>query len=151
MPTLNYTTTKTVDQTVGEISKLLGRAGVASISTEFDHDGLPAGLAFTLRTPHGPRSFVLAVNTAGVHSLLRDDPKVKARGSKFLTVEHARRVAWRVVKDWLEAQLALIDAQMATLDQVMLPYLIVDHPSGKTLYDAYRESEQSALESGVGR
>lgn len=55
----------------------------------------------------------------------------------------AANVAWRVVKDWLEANLALIAAQMATLDEVMLPYLHVDE--GRTLWQAYRERESLAL------
>lgn len=147
MPTLNYTTTKTVDTTVGELSKLLARRGVASISTRYSEDGTAAGLAFELRTPHGLRGFVLTVNVDGVWALLRDDPKVRQRGPKFLTREHAERVAWRVVRDWLEAQLALIDADMATLDQIMLPYLVIDQ-NGRTLYESYREREQAALVAG---
>lgn len=146
MPTLNYTTNKTVDITVGELSKLLARRGVASISTQYSESGSPNGLAFELRTPHGLRAFHLAVNVDGVHALLRDDPKVKRAGPRFTTREHAERVGWRVVKDWLEAQLALIDADMATLDQVMLPYLVVDQ-DGRTLYESYREREQVALEA----
>lgn len=49
-------------------------------------------------------------------------------------------------KDWLEANLALIDAQMATLTEVMLPYLVVD--ADRTLWEAYREREQAAIEAG---
>lgn len=55
--------------------------------------------------------------------------------------EQAERVAWRVAREWLLAQLAIIEAQMATLDQVMLPYLQVD--GQKTLYAAYREREDT--------
>jgi hypothetical protein len=146
MATLNYTTTKSVDQTVGDISKLLSTRGVASISTRYSESGSASGLSFSLRTPHGERTFAIEVNAAGVHALLRKDPKAKARGPRFLTLAHAERVAWRVLKDWLEAQLALIDASMASLDQVMLPYLVV-RDDGQTLYEGYREREQLALEA----
>lgn len=149
MPTLNYTTTKTVDTTVGELTKMLSRRGVASIATRFDEDGEPDGLAFDLRTPHGIRGFLLEVNVEGMHALLYTDPAVLRRGKQFTTVQHARKVAWRVVRDWLEAQLALVDADMATMDQVMLPYLLV--APDVTLYDRYVEREQAALESGGGR
>lgn len=146
MATLNYTTTKTVDQTVGEITKLLATRGVASISTRFSEAGSASGMSFALRTPHGERTFSIDVPAAGVHAVLRKDPKAKARGPRFLTLAHAERVAWRVLKDWLEAQLALVDAEMATLDQAMLPYLVV-RPDGQTLYGSYREREQAALEA----
>ena len=60
--------------------------------------------------------------------------------------ERSVRVAWRVAKDWLEACLALIAAQMTTIDTVMLPFLHVD--GDKTLWEAYREREQAAIEIG---
>ena len=75
--------------------------------------------------------------------------RCRADGAGFADALRAERVAWRVIKDWLEAQLALIDAQMATLDQVMLPYLVID-ATGKTLYGSYRDREQVALEAGGG-
>lgn len=75
----------------------------------------------------------------------RPAPRLKRAGS-YTSREHATRVAWRVVKDWLEANLALIAAEMATIDEVMLPYLHVG--DDKTLWQAYREREQAALMPG---
>ena len=51
-----------------------------------------------------------------------------------------------VVKDWIEAVLALIEARMVTIDEVMLPYLKVDQE--RTLWQAYQEREQAALDAG---
>lgn len=63
--------------------------------------------------------------------------------------EHAARVSWRVVKEWLEANLALIAAGMASPDETMLPYLHV--APERTLYQAYREREAALeLTAGVG-
>lgn len=145
MATLNYTTTVNVDRTVGEVTKILAKAGAARVSTDYDQRGRAVGIGFMLTTPHGSREFTLAVDIEGVHELLRRDPAVQKRGVSFTTVSHAERVAWRVVKDWLEAQLALIAANMASLDQVMLPFLVVAN-DGSTLYDAYRARETAALE-----
>jgi hypothetical protein len=50
-------------------------------------------------------------------------------------------------RDWLEAQLALIAARMATIQEVMLPYLHVGD-RGLTLWEEYRQSEQAALPPG---
>lgn len=66
-------------------------------------------------------------------ALLREDRKVPRR---FKTEEQARRVAWRVVKDWIEAQLAFVDMRQVTLDQVMMPYLQLN--TGETLYQRFR-------------
>lgn len=51
---------------------------------------------------------------------------------------------WRVIKDWLEAQIALIDAGMVEAEQVMLPYLIVDE-TGQTLYQRYLDEGRRAI------
>lgn len=59
----------------------------------------------------------------------------------------AERTAWRNIRDWVLAQMAIIEAGMAQMDEVFLPYL-TDH-AGKTLYQVY-QSGQLALGSGEG-
>lgn len=136
-PPLNYTTTIPAARTISECQAMLGAAGAAAVAVTYHHRQ-PDGLSFRLDTPRGPQNFTMPVNIDGVASLLRNAdypaslrPNMLAR---YATREHAARVAWRVIKDWLEAQVALIAAQMVTLDQVMLPYLQVG--DGQTLYEA---------------
>jgi hypothetical protein len=154
---LNYTTTIPGAQTVGECQAILAAAGAASVAVHY-RDGQPAGLSFQLVTPHGQRNFTLPVNVDGVHAVLRKAAKPggslqalhtsRTKLDFYTSRTHAMNVAWRVVKDWLEANLALIAAEMATIDEVMLPYLHVG--DDKTLWQAYREREQAALLPGGG-
>lgn len=149
MPTLNYTTSVPVVRTVAEVQGMLVKHGAHAVTVRYV-DGRPAGLSFNLVTPHGERAFTLPVDTAAVHRLLLTqirNGEITRQKSQYATPEHAARVAWRVVKDWLAAQLAIIEAGMAALDQVMLPYLQVDNEL--TLYDRYREHEQRALMVGA--
>lgn len=145
---LNYSTVISARQTVGECQGILAEAGAASVAVHYE-DGEPIGLSFTLRTPHGRRDFTLPVNVDGarvvVGKMLRSNPPHVSRAQlgKLASRKHAADVAWRVIKDWLEAALALIAAGMATFDELMLPYLHVGED--KTLWQAYRERE-SALE-----
>lgn len=44
----------------------------------------------------------------------------------------AQRTGWRILKDWVAAQLAIIEAGLATLPEVMLPYALLS--DGQTLY-----------------
>lgn len=140
---LNYTTTIAASKTAGECIQILANAGASAVAVTYE-DKIPCGLSFSLVTPHGQRGFTLPVNVDGVQALLtKAHRQGRVRSISRATAqsrEHATRVAWRVVKDWLEAQLALIDAQMASLDQVMLPYLHVD--GELTLYQAYRDREE---------
>lgn len=144
---LNYTTSISADKTAAECLAILGRSGASAVAVTYA-DRRPTGLAFTIDTPHGPRSFEMPVNTAGVYRRLADAYRKGTIPLRHSGAEQAERTSWRILKDWLEAQLAIIDAQMVSLDQVMLPYLRV---GALTLYDAYREREEFvAIEASHG-
>jgi hypothetical protein len=143
---LNYTTSIDAAKTAMEcISILLGH-GATNVAISAGEDKAPDGLEFVIATPWGPRQFVLPVNIEGTEKSLRQAWREHRIEPRFATREQARRVAWRIVKDWLESQLALIEAMQVDLLQVMLPYLKV--APGKTLYAAYVENELRELEAG---
>lgn len=147
MALLNYTTTITADKSVAEIQRILSRAGAKAILTEFDGDGEIAALSFQVAIEGATRGFTLPANVEGVFKVLGEQ---KRRGklnlpSSRITRDQARRVAWRILKDWVEAQMALIESNQVTLDQVFLPYLQVGH--GRSLYQAMVQNHL-ALPSG---
>ena len=72
--------------------------------------------------------------------LLKGKPRAAKASSKAYSVEQAERVAWRVARSWLEAQLAMIQIGLAKIDQIMLPYMHVGDQ--QTVYDKYLESQQ---------
>ena len=141
MPILKYTTEVSVEKSMGEVIGALTRRGVTRISTLFNDEGAPAGIAFTMKTEYGYREFQLPVRTAGVLRAMTADPKV-ARSQ--CNEKQAARVAWRIAKTWLEAQAALIDAELASLDEVMLPYMV--NAKGQTAYSLMREGAMKELE-----
>ena len=59
--------------------------------------------------------------------------------------EQAERVSWRVIKDWLEAQITLIRIGNAEVEQVMLPYMWNGRES---LYEKLKENNFAALGAG---
>jgi hypothetical protein len=138
---LNYSTSIPAARTIGECQDILASAGAAAVAVQYENRE-PVGLSFRIATPRGLRDFSLPVNVDGVEQLLGNAHAAgrlsSSRGrnaASFTTRKHAAAVAWRVVKDWLEAQVALINADMVTLDQVMLPYLQVS--DDQTLYQAF--------------
>lgn len=141
MPILNYTTTISVEKSMGEVIGALTRRGVTRISTVFSDDGAPAGIAFTMKTDYGVREFELPVKVEGVLRAMTADKKVPR---SQCNPAQAARVAWRIAKDWLEAQAALIDAELATLDEVMLPYMVT---ATGTVYSVVRAQGLKELEA----
>lgn len=148
MGLLNYTTSIASSKTIGEMQAALAQAGANSIAVHYS-SGSPSGLTFSLNTKYGPQLFTLPVDVPAVQKVLR---KQRSAGGmsrvRFESMEHAERVAWRISKTWLEAQLALVSVQMATIDQVMLPYMHVG--PDQTLYAAYQEDQQAVLELTAG-
>ena len=59
------------------------------------------------------------------------------------TEEHARDVSWRIIKDWVEAQMALIETRMVTSAQVFLPDAVTK--DGQTVYEYIANHTQLLL------
>ena len=68
---------------------------------------------------------------------------------KLKTEEQARRVAWRITKDWVEAQMAIVEAQLASLPEVFLPYAVTN--TGQTLFEVTKDSGMRMLLGGQSK
>jgi hypothetical protein len=141
---LNYTTTVDATKSASECIARLAQHGASAIGITYALTK-PTGLSFVIDTPYGPRSFALPVNIRGTQKALQENVRRGRIPRRYAEVEQAERVAWRVLKDWLEAQLALIEAGVADMTQVMLPYMQGD--DGRTVWDRYLEREQTAIEA----
>lgn len=133
MPILNYTTKIDVFKTLGEIQGILARHGAKKIIQDYDDDGKITGISFLIDTPSGMRGIRLPANVEGVLATL-EGQRVKADRAQ------AERVAWRIVKDWLEAQMAILEAHMVQMDEIFMPY-ILDNNGRRTLYEAFAENQ----------
>jgi hypothetical protein len=133
MPLLNFTTEISVDKTVGEIQRILSKNGVTAILMENDDDGEISALSFHARVGDQTIAFRLPSDWRPVLHILERDPKVP-RGKR--TKEQALRVSWRIIKDWVEAQMAIVSTRMVELDQVFLPYAVTR--DGRTVYEAVK-------------
>lgn len=143
---LNYTTTVPVGRTIGQIQAELAKHGATKIMVDYV-DGGPTGLTFQITGPHGPRAFSLPVDVAAVQKVLDRQWNERKIRRANATRAQAERTAWRTIHDWLEAQLALVEAHLMTLEQVMLSQVWVDN-TGTTLYQRYLEHDLRALEAG---
>lgn len=132
MPLLNYTTKVNVYTTPGEIQQQLVKHGAKRIMQDYDDHGRISALVFMIDTPAGMRGIRLPANVDSVLAVLHRQ-KVKCDR------EQAERVAWRIVKDWVEAQMAILESEMVQMDEIFLPYMV--NNSGRTVFEAYRENQ----------
>lgn len=141
---LNYTTRVPVESTAVEVVGMLSRHGASMVGQEFDGHGKPTGVQFIIDTEFGKRQYRLPVNVPGVFAALKRAQAAGQIVGYYVKQDQAERVAWRVIKDWLEAQIAMIEAQVISLEQVMLPYMLID--AHTSVWDKYVQDER-ALES----
>ncbi len=139
-----WTTEISLAKSVAEITQMLTDAQAMAILTELAQ-GKPTAISFRIRTSWGVMSFRLPAETDAVHQILskRDRTGRHAIAPRYRTREQAKRTAWRVVRDWLEAQLALIECGLARLEQVFLPYAQNDR--GETVYERLKAEKFSGL------
>lgn len=137
MPIKNYTTTVPAAQSVAEIVGALAAHGATRIQQDYDA-GKPVSIAFEIDTPAGLRAFRLPSSADRAKAVLLRQ-KVKTDDAQ------AERVAWRILRDWVLSQMAILETEMVAMDQIMLPYMVDDH--GRTVYELYQSSQ---LLLGVG-
>jgi hypothetical protein len=135
----NYTTSIAPEKTVAEITQLLAAAKATAILSEY-HDGLLTAISFRIKTEFGILTFRLPANVDGVHAILLRSNQIPR---SLRNHAQARRVAWRILLHWLDAQLALIQAGLASLDQVFLPFC--QDQDGVTLYERMRQAKFPGL------
>ena len=144
MPLLNYTTQVPASKTVSEIHTILAKHGATAILTEYGPNHEVIAISFKVLTKHGELPFQLPCKPEAVYKILRKRPRARYRVlAEQHDKEQAERVAWRILKDWVEAQIAIIETEMVTVEQVFLPYAVT--PTGQTLYEALAERQFKAL------
>lgn len=148
MALLNYTTQIASEKTVTEIQGILARSGAMAIMTTYDADGVLTGINFRIQTPFGPTAYTLPCDIGAVYQILDQQSQKGKVPKRLVTNEQAARVGWRIIKDWIEAQLALVQTAMVTMDQVFLPYACT--PTGETVYQRYVNAGMSGLALGNG-
>lgn len=141
---LAYTTKIPEFRTLAEITKMLSQSKARSILQEYNGAGDVDSIAFRIDTQFGEMQFRLPSNVLAVDQALKDQHKAGKIDRRFANdSRHSRRVAWRILRHWLEAQLALVTVGMAKPEEVFLPY--AQDQSGKTVFEALQEKKFSGL------
>ncbi len=121
---------------------MLQEGGATAILLENDADRKISAVSFKMKTTFGETAFQLPANVNAV--VLALNSQIKAEGARrygyrrripsklYNNKEQAERIAWRIVKDWLEVQLAIDQIGSAKLEQVLIPFAVDE--TGQTFY-----------------
>lgn len=139
MGLLNYSTKISALQTAGEVQRTLAQHGAKRVMIEYGNDGGAEAMSFQIMRGDVALGFSLPIEPEAVLRVLqRQYDKGQLRSHQTRPDrEQAVKVAWRILKDWVEAQMAILDTEMVTMEQVFLSYLITGEK--KTLYQMMSE------------
>ena len=136
----NYTTNAQVGKMLNDIQQMLADAGATAVSFQYTN-GKVSGIMFGIRLKEGenPVGTVVPLLTENVAQVLKTQ-------RYFKNDDHAYRVAIANVRDWLDAQLAMLATQQVKIEQLFLPYMQTS--TGKTVYELVKEQNVLGLPQG---
>ena len=137
MAILNYTTTIESYKTVAEIEKILVKHKAKSIMKDYQDESIVA-LSFLIDVGYNQIPIKLPAKIEECYMVLCNEKKNGTKNIKA-TKEQAERVAWRILKDWIEAQMALLDINMVKSEEVFMPYIVASN--GRTLFEKFEERQ----------
>lgn len=138
MAILNYTTTVDSFKTVSEIEYVLMKHHAKSIMKNYDGESI-TGLSFLIDTGVQQIPIRMPVKVDECLKVLKQEKRENPRKQIKDTREQAERVAWRILKDWVEAQMALLDIEMVRFEEIFLPYIQINN--GQTVYERLEEQQ----------
>lgn len=140
------TTKIPAEKTAAEIQHLLAQAGASQIVVDYKDREL-SGLRWTMEIYGQTIPFCLPARVDPVFQLLLKKLSPHNRNKKSEAVlEQAKRVAWRQLLRWTQAQLALIETGMVKSEEVFMPYMQTFQ--GQTLFEQLVTTGFKALPAG---
>ena len=133
------------EQTVTEIQRVLGRYGAAAILTEYDK-GEVVGVCFKIDVNGKNIPFKLPCRWQAIYKVfISRRQNMMSSTAIESTNQQAKRVAWRQILRWIQAQLALVETDMVKIQEVFMPYIQVNL-EGQTLYEKLEQTKFKMLE-----
>lgn len=134
-----YTTKVPAHQSISEIQEMLVKRRVTGFMYQYEvpSNGRVESLSFAIVVGSNnetisfrlPLRWKLVQETMSKDGTIPQSYRLRARTDD----DYAYRVAWRILREWVDAQCAVIDVKMTRIQEVFLPYAVT--PDGTTLFD----------------
>lgn len=130
----NYSSTIQINRIFKKLQQTLAKHGAQQVTFDYGKDGKVYGVVFSVLFREQKIWVKLPARVDKAHAVLKSQYNAGLiRDRKVLDPEQAYRVAWRNIYDWVDAQMALLDIEMARMEEVFLPYMV--DGSGKTYFE----------------
>jgi len=123
-----YTTSVDAEKTAREMQEILAQSDARRVAVDYNGDGQPTAVQFVLGLGGDPLPFRIEPDVEGMEKALNEDDDTPGT----FEPQQARRVAWRIWKEWLNSVLAFRKTRQARLDQLLLGFGVTD--DGRTVH-----------------
>lgn len=135
------------NNTFNKIQKILSENGAKKVMFDYDGSGAVEAISFALEIDGKIVGFQLPAMVENVFNILYPNNK-EYRFERYIKSwrEQAYKTAWANIRDWIDAQMALVAMRQAKVEQVFLPYVVTRN--GQTLYEKFADNSQFLLGDG---
>jgi hypothetical protein len=148
----NYSSSVSAMRSISFIETRLSKQGATQIIKQFDGAGRTTSLSFTIDIRQGDRMvpvhFKLPANVDKCEKVLRANFTSRTQPeTRRKVAEQAERTAWKIIADWIDAQMAMIELSQVEVLQVMLAY-VYNPAKDQTLFEQMEEGQFKGLSHG---
>jgi len=130
MPLKNYQSRSPLPNIFSAIEKTLASHGARQIVRDYDGGGRIVSISFSVQVNDQILGIKLPAKIDQVERIFQE------QGVKYKP-EQPYRTAWATIRDWIDAQMALIDWEVVRLEEVFLPYMVWQ--DGRTFFQVMED------------
>ncbi len=140
----NYTSGVPASKSVSHIEECLASHGAKSVVKQYN-DGHLVAVSFFMQIGDRLTPFRLPARINKVESVLHASVKRPREGTLTKLTEQAERTAWKIISDWVDAQMALVELQQAEISEIFMPYMWNERLQ-QSLYQRLQKMDFNLLE-----
>ena len=140
----NYTSQVPASRSVNQIEARLVKHGAKNILKLYENKKL-TGVAFIVSVNGTDMPFRLPARVDRVEKSLRTAVSRPRKGTLNRIADQAERTAWRLLADWIDVQMSLIELDQVEFTEVFLPY-IYDISKNLTFFEKMKATGFAMLE-----
>lgn len=140
----NYTSSVPVINSIGRIEHRLSQAGATHIAKQYVKER-PIGMIFQIPINDIPMTFKLPAKAEKVYEfMVKQRARPPKQSQKEAIQMQADRTGWKILSDWVDIQVSMIQLDQAEAVEVFLPYAY-DGRNDKTLFEKMKENNFKQL------
>lgn len=142
----NYTSSVPASRSQAFIERKLVQHGARAIQKTYGPDGRVDAMCFSIPIEGRDVFFRLPARVSNCEEVLRANLSSRARPETVKNIpDQAERTAWKIVSDWVEAQMAMIELAQIEVMEVFMSYIF---DGEQTYFEALKKKGYKGLLPG---